>query len=226
MVYIHRPLSRLRPSPMETNTSCTPSPSINQPSSPNNRSHWLHTKKCLEAAEIAIHLYTLPIPILQHSPLGIPSIAQSTLANLSACAYTLQGAEWYRTRDRVRLGLGGLKKFAEVWSFARRTERETKLIARNIFAGQTTPNQSHRSPNVGVITPSHHGVQAMESRSSYGFPRMREQNMGQQQGQLDMSVFDEELGSFGGGMDANMHMVNMEFLTMLDNSQTMSHIRS
>jgi hypothetical protein len=37
-------------------------------------------------------------------------------------------------RDRIRLGLGGLKAFGEVWGTSRRTERETKRIARSVFA--------------------------------------------------------------------------------------------
>lgn len=225
MVYIHRPLSRLRPSPMETISTSAPSRPNRQPSSPDNRSHWLHTKKCLEAAEIAVNLYTLPIPILQHSPLGIPGIALSTLANLSACAYTLHGADWYRTRDRVRLGLGGLKKLAEVWSIARRTERETKCIARSVFGGQP-PTPSYRNQNGGVATQRQHINQGVSGGSFYGFPGFQEHNMGQQQDQLNMSTFDEELGSFGGGMDNHINAVNVEYLTMLDNSQPMSHIRS
>ena len=64
----------------------------------------------------------------------ICGLALSTLANLSACAYILSGSEWYKTRDRIRLGLGGLKAFGEVWASSRRTERETKKIARDVFA--------------------------------------------------------------------------------------------
>jgi len=65
--------------------------------------------------------------------MGICRIALSTLANISACSYVLSGAEWYRTRDRIRLGLGGLKIFGEVWAIGRRTEKETKKIARHVF---------------------------------------------------------------------------------------------
>lgn len=71
--------------------------------------------------------------MLQHSPLVISGIATSTLASLSACAFFLtQGSDgdWYRMRDRVRLGLGGLKKFGEYWQAAKRAEREVKEVAR------------------------------------------------------------------------------------------------
>ncbi|KAH8596573.1 hypothetical protein B0O99DRAFT_660909 [Bisporella sp. PMI_857] len=133
MVLIHRPLSRLYHCPIESISSSAP-PFPSHEINNKNRSLWLHTKKCLEASEIAVNLYTLPIPILQHSPLGIHGVALSTLANLSACAYVLHGAEWHRTRDRIRLGLGGLKKMGEVWATSRRTERETKRIVRGVFS--------------------------------------------------------------------------------------------
>lgn len=67
--------------------------------------------------------------------------------NLSACAYVLQGVEWYRTRDRIRLGLGGLKKFGEVWKVSRRIEKETKKIAREVFG---LPRDSGSVPVQGI----------------------------------------------------------------------------
>jgi hypothetical protein len=95
---------------------------------------WSHTKKTLDAARTAISFYSLPIPILQHSPIGICGIGLITLANLSACAFILHGAEWQRTRDRIRLGLGSLKCLGEVWATSKRTEKETKKIARIVFS--------------------------------------------------------------------------------------------
>ncbi|KAL5314584.1 hypothetical protein ACEPPN_017225 [Leptodophora sp. 'Broadleaf-Isolate-01'] len=134
LVFIHRPLSRLTHSPLEEVSSCARPPLSHQPTGDEDRTYWLHTKKTLEAAEAAISLYALPCPIISHSPLGICGLTLSTLANLSACAYILTGPEWYRTRDRIRLGLGGLKAFGEVWSLARTNEKETKMIARSVFA--------------------------------------------------------------------------------------------
>lgn len=226
MVSIHRPLSRLLPSPLETISSFAPLPPTSQPSSRDDRSYWLHTRKCLEAAEIATNLYTLPIPMLQHSPLGITSIALATCANLSSCAYTLNGTERSRARDRVRLGLGGLKKLAEAWSNARRTEREIKFIARSVFAGHTPPNQSLRNPANNFATQSHHTFQTIGGTSSYDFASFQGHQMGQQHDQIDVTAFDEELGSYGGGINNHMNVANMEYLAMLDNLQPMNDIRS
>lgn len=134
LVHIHRPLSRLYHSPIEKVSHCAPPPPDHNTTSIEDKTYWLHTKKTLEAAEAAINLYALPTSIINHTPLGICGIVLSTLANLSACAYILTGSEWYRTRDRVRLGLGCLKTFSEVWEVSRWTEKETKKIARTVFA--------------------------------------------------------------------------------------------
>jgi hypothetical protein len=132
-IYLHRPLSRLYYSPIEQIPRSPPPPILTGVTGQNDRTYWLHTKKVLEAAETAIKLYTLPTPILQHSPLGICGIVIFTLANISACSHVLSGPEWHRTRDRIRLGLGGLKKFGEVWKIGERTEKETKKIAKHVF---------------------------------------------------------------------------------------------
>jgi hypothetical protein len=134
LVHIHRPLSRLYHSPIEKVSHCAPPPPDHNTTSIEDKTYWLHTKKTLEAAEAAINLYALPTSIINHTPLGICGIVLSTLANLSACAYILTGSEWYRTRDRVRLGLGCLKTFSEIWEVSRWTEKETKKIARTVFA--------------------------------------------------------------------------------------------
>lgn len=135
LVHIHRPLSRLYHSPIEKISHCAPPPPDHDTTSQEKeKTYWLHTKKTLEAAEAAVNLYALPCSIINHTPLGICGIVLSTLANLSACAYILKGSEWYRIRDRIRLGLGCLKTFSEVWEVSRWAEKETKKIARTVFA--------------------------------------------------------------------------------------------
>jgi len=90
-------------------SQCAPPPPLKENTGSEDRTYWLHTKKTIDAAEAAISLYALPIPLLQHTPIGICGVALITLANLSACAFTLQGPEWHRARVRIRLGLGTLK---------------------------------------------------------------------------------------------------------------------
>jgi hypothetical protein len=134
LVHIHRPLSRLHHSAIEATSQCSPPPIPHQATGDEDRTYWLHTKKALDAAGAAIDQYALPCLIKHHSPVYICGVAKMTLANLSACANILDGAEWLRTRDRIRLGLGALKAYGEVWPLAQRTEKELKKIARQVFA--------------------------------------------------------------------------------------------
>ncbi len=152
LVFIHRPLSRLYHSPIEKISQCARPPSQRQLTGEEETTYWLHTKKTLEAAEAAISLYALPCDIIRHTPLGICSLAISTLANLSACTYILTGPEWYRTRDRIRLGLGGLKAFGETWPLSCRTGKETKMIARSVFA-LPKPGTSVNHSDYGIVHP-------------------------------------------------------------------------
>ncbi|CZR51450.1 uncharacterized protein PAC_01326 [Phialocephala subalpina] len=133
LIYTHRPLSRLDYFPIEKINQWVPLPVASNINSSRNTTDWLHTKKALEAAEAAANLIALPCHILQHTPLSICGLALATFTNMSACAYILSGSQWYDTRNRVRLGLGGLKAFGEVWAASRRSEREAKEIARGVF---------------------------------------------------------------------------------------------
>ena len=87
-------------------------------------------------------LYALPVPMLYHSPLSIPGLPLCILVYLSACAHILQGDDWYRARDHIRLGLEGLKKIGEVWASARKLEKETKQIARSVLQPLGPVNQA------------------------------------------------------------------------------------
>ncbi|TAQ84187.1 hypothetical protein B7494_g7482 [Chlorociboria aeruginascens] len=134
LITIHRPLSRLFQSPAESLSRCVPPPITKENNGSNERAYWLHTKKTLEAAEAAVNLFALPSPILLHTPLGSCGVTRATLAHLSACAYIHSGNEWNTTRDRIRLGLGTLKTFGEVWSMSRRIEKDLKKVARSVFS--------------------------------------------------------------------------------------------
>jgi hypothetical protein len=66
----------------------------------------------------------------------------ATLTNLSACAYVVNGEEWLRTRDRVRLGLGAMKTLGTVWALGRNAESGAKSIARSVFSMQRADEQA------------------------------------------------------------------------------------
>jgi hypothetical protein len=61
-------------------------------------------------------------------------VVLSILAQLSACSYLLQGAQYEAARNRIRLGIGTLKEYGKIWAVGRRSLVEVKSIAREVFA--------------------------------------------------------------------------------------------
>jgi hypothetical protein len=120
---------------MECVSECAPPPP-EQLGDDRQRSYDFHTTKILEAANAAIDLFALPSPVFMHTPLVICGLTLSILAQISACTFVLKGAAYVAGRDRVRLGLGAVKEFGEVWPLGRKTMKEVKVIAREVLSLQ------------------------------------------------------------------------------------------
>jgi len=133
-VFLHRPRSRLLHSPVETLAKCAPPspPEVIPPAK--QHIYWLSTRKTLSAAEGALRIFTLPTPLVNHTPLVICGVALSILAQLSACSYVLHGAEYEAARSRIRLGIGTLREYGRTWPVGSQTLGEIKMIARDVFA--------------------------------------------------------------------------------------------
>ncbi|TGO50409.1 hypothetical protein BCON_0184g00140 [Botryotinia convoluta] len=206
LVVIHRPLSRLYHSPLETISRCAPPLPTSPPTGNEDLTRWLHTKKTIEAAQTAMNLYALPSPILLHTPLGICGITETTLANLSACAYVYnnrgddrerggnfeRSSEWKMARDRIRLGLGATKVLAGVWEGARGTERELKAIARGVFANSAGREEGRKAiPGTG-------GVREKGGNGGYvGMgTRMEFEGVGRGNGNAMSDGFEEGFGAW------------------------------
>ena len=121
---------------MECVSECAPPPP-EQPGDDRQRSYDFHTTKILEGANTAIDLFALPSPIVMHTPLVICGLTLSILAQISACTFVLKGADYVAGRDRVRLGLGAVKEFSEIWLVGHKTMKEVKVIAREVLSLQS-----------------------------------------------------------------------------------------
>ena len=64
----------------------------------------------------------------------ICGVVLAVLAQLSACSYVLQDAEYEAARNRIRLGIGTLKEFGKTWPVGNQSLIEVKGIAREVFA--------------------------------------------------------------------------------------------
>ncbi|KAH8590647.1 hypothetical protein B0O99DRAFT_302703 [Bisporella sp. PMI_857] len=132
-VVLHRPRSCLLHSPVENTSQCAPpSPPSHVPPTKQHIYH-LSTKKALSAAEAALTIFTLPTPLINHTPLVVCGVALSILASLSACSWVLDGNEYEAARNRIRLGIGTLRVYGRTWPVGQRTLMEIKSIAREVF---------------------------------------------------------------------------------------------
>lgn len=95
--------------------------------------HELHTSKTLASLETLLGMMALPTPILKHTPLIICGLAMAIMGQMAACNLVLEFNKAAEGRERIRLGIGALKEFTEVWPLGRRTNLEMKAIGRELL---------------------------------------------------------------------------------------------
>lgn len=133
IVDIHRPLSNLAYSAVESASRCAP------PSPPAHTANSdvallaLHTSKILCGIEAVNKLLTFSGSLKAHSPFIICMIANTTIAYLSACRYVLRDQALKMARERIRLNMGVLRALGECWPLAKRTYTEVGVIPREIL---------------------------------------------------------------------------------------------
>ena len=60
-------------------------------------------------------------------------LVNAIISLIAACKYELVASSTRMTREEIRLGIGCLKSFAEVWPRAERSLREVQAIAREML---------------------------------------------------------------------------------------------
>lgn len=100
----------------------------------------LHTVKCTQAINSIDELLTLPTNMTTHSPFIICMIANVTIAHLSACRFIFSGDRRAKSREKIRLTMGTLKRLSEHWTLGKRTYREIGIIARELLSLTTDPS--------------------------------------------------------------------------------------
>lgn len=116
---------------MEAGSRCTP----NAQTRASRKSMTLHTTKTLQAIEAAFQLFTLPSPDLRHSPIVTCSLALFIMAQVSACTHVFRPGKngHVDNRQKIRLGLGVLKRYKKYWLTAQRSENEVKGLAKQLL---------------------------------------------------------------------------------------------
>lgn len=133
MLYLHRPRSRLAYSDAEGSSKCTVTPPPEQMTRMRQKAYALHTSKTLSSLEMLLGMMALPTPILKHTPLITCGVGMAIMGQMAACNLVFGSDKAAEGRERIRLGIGALKEFAEVWPLGRRTNLEIKAICRQLL---------------------------------------------------------------------------------------------
>ncbi|KAJ5960719.1 uncharacterized protein N7479_007869 [Penicillium vulpinum] len=145
-IEIHRPLSALTHSAIESVSHCAPIAPPEQLKCNNAKERDLHTVKCTQAINSIDELLTLPANMKNHSPFIICMIANVTIAHLSACRFIFSEDLRSKGREKIRLSMGTLKRLSEHWTLGKRTYREIGIIARELLSLAKDP-----PANLGVV---------------------------------------------------------------------------
>lgn len=98
-----------------------------------------HLEKLLQAVRKQNQcLIILPLGSAQLSPFIICMVACCTIAHLVACKSALTLDEADAARSRIRLCMGTLKHYEDIWPRAKKILRELKSIAHAILQARTT----------------------------------------------------------------------------------------
>jgi hypothetical protein len=79
-------------------------------------------------------------------------VATTTIAHLSACKYVLEGEALQVARERIRVAIGALETFSEVWPRGKEVTREVKIVARELLG--LAPSSGFRQPIENSSIPS------------------------------------------------------------------------
>lgn len=131
---MHRYLSTLTYSAIESVSSCAPAPPPERLAPVYYRDAHIHTAKIMRAVERLTEMLTLPGRVAIHTPFTICMIATTTIAHLSACKNILHGEDLKVARERIRVAMGALEIFAEVWPRGKKVVREVKTVARELLS--------------------------------------------------------------------------------------------
>ncbi|KAJ5384199.1 Major facilitator superfamily domain general substrate transporter [Penicillium concentricum] len=153
-VEIHRPLSALTHSAIESVSRCAPLAPSEQLKCNSAKERDIHTVKCTKAINSIDELLTLPTNMKTHSPFIICMIANVTIAHLSACRFIFSGDQRAKGREKIRLTMGTLKRLSEHWTLGKRTYREIGIVARELLSLAKDPPASLGTVGISLPDPT------------------------------------------------------------------------
>ncbi|KAM0321356.1 hypothetical protein ACHAQA_010158 [Verticillium albo-atrum] len=131
----------------------------------------MHLEKLLQAIRNQNQsLIALPLGSMQLSPFTICMVACCTIAHLVAYKSALAPSEATVARSRVRVCIGTLKHYTEVWLRATKVLRELKGIASILLQAAPTTRSPNYALNVTMDRgqPASIDMQSIESLTVFG----------------------------------------------------------
>lgn len=162
-------MSGLKFNPIESVSTCAPPPPPERLAPVYEREAHCHTKKILIAIAKMTELMTLPISLPKLSPFTVCMLASTIITHLSACRFILSGEELELARERIRVNIGTLENFSEVWSRATKTVKEVRIIAKHTLRDRTDGSTVSTSPSSAGAS-SHNGTAS--DTSGFSIPSM------------------------------------------------------
>ncbi|KAG8406080.1 hypothetical protein J3459_017459 [Metarhizium acridum] len=89
--------------------------------------------QAVNASKASVELFTLSASPTTHTPFIMCMGSMAAATYISACEYYLKGSEYAHAKDRVRVFLGALRAFEDIWPQARKWSGEVKLMAKAVF---------------------------------------------------------------------------------------------
>lgn len=121
----------------------------------------MHSEKLFQAIRKQNQcLVMLPIRAVQLSPFIICMIACCTIAHLVACKVAFDAEDTRAARSRIRVTLGTLKHYEDIWPRAKRMIKELKLIANDLLQTKTICAPPPISTPTTIFPPSEETIWA------------------------------------------------------------------
>ncbi|KAK2594458.1 hypothetical protein QQS21_007804 [Conoideocrella luteorostrata] len=158
--HLHRPQSRLHSSTMEILCSQYAHPQHSKALLVNYKNE-RHTFQAVQSARTCVELFTLTASPTTHTPFIMCMGSMATATHISACEYYLKGSEYAHAKDRVRVFLGVLKAFEDIWPQARKWSGEVKLMAKAVFENRDKTGELLLAGSVDSMN----GVEGFDSSS-------------------------------------------------------------
>ena len=146
-IYLHRPRSLLASSNPDHTIACAPndSPAHSCPA-------YHHTGKIIEAADEICRMISASSSLLVHTPFFICGMAMQAVVHLGL--YRLPHLSHSRTltEQQIKMSIGALRKFSQVWEMAEVVRQDVKNVARALLDTVQSADSSHTKVNMENIT--------------------------------------------------------------------------